>query len=194
MKFNEKGTSKRILKSCNTLHQQQGHSILHCIYRFKKMVDDDTITALTVEMNKVNNHDGWLRVSGTHFSISTHSEIWLYSLQIQSHHKSWETAKWFLCLTPLVPGGQYGSDWCTLHHMSDLLATILSVLHFLLNHKISATTTTFNIVTLLLITYRDISLVWQVINLYHNLHHHHHSYNLVLIWFVFINNKNTHML
>jgi hypothetical protein len=86
-----------------------------------------------------------------------------------------------LCLTPLVPGCQYGGDWysCMLHHMSNLLAT--SELHFFLIHKISATIS-FNIVTLLFITFLDMSLVSQVINFYHNLHHHHHHhpYSLVL--------------
>ena len=96
-------------------------------------------------MNKVNNQDGWLRVSRTHFSISTHSETCLnvWSGNTVPPQGSWETTKWFLCLTPLVPGGQYGGHWhsCMLHHMSDLLATILNGKHFIFIHKISAATT-----------------------------------------------------
>jgi hypothetical protein len=89
-------------------------------YSFKKMVDDDSISALTAETNKVNNQDGWLRVSGTHFSISTHSEIcldcilWKYShttrvlgdskvILVFNPHTAWWPKWWRLVLPHVTP-------------------------------------------------------------------------------------------
>lgn len=134
------------------------------------MVDDDITSAFSVERNKVNHHNGWLRVSATNFSMSLYLSECIESWNTITPQKSWLTVKrsvskplaaWRLICWPL--------ELMHFMRLSNLLAIILSVLYFLLVYEMYCSNHIIPECDVLLPSYPDISLLRQVTNFYHSL-------------------------